>query len=138
MRSASVTGRALRVMLAASSAALLATSMAGAGIGIGPVSVIVVVAAAAGAAMFPDSPAPVVASMLAVVIFIAGDPGFGPWLVLAASLLHTTHVLASIAEVVPDRSVVEHRALAPTVRRWARTQLLTVSLLIIVAAVIRS
>ncbi|HEU4541468.1 MAG TPA: hypothetical protein VFR23_10115 [Jiangellaceae bacterium] len=131
-----VVGRDVRAVLAVTSAGLLLAALAGAGYTARPVVLLAVVGAAAVTAAFPASPAPAGLCVVAVFLLLSGDAGFTAWLVVAASLLHTVHVLAGLAEVIPARARAEVGALVPTVRRWLHTQLLTMPVLIVLVAVL--
>lgn len=131
-----VTGRDLRAVLGLASAALLLAALAGAGHTVHPVVVAAFVAAAAVVAAFPASPAPAAVCVVTVFILLSGAGEFTGWLVVVASLLHTVHVLAGLAEIIPIRARAEVGAVVPTARRWLRTQIWTLPLLIILVALL--
>jgi hypothetical protein len=132
-----VTGRAVRAVLGLAAAGLVLTAIVNLeDARFGPVPLVLAILAGAIAAGFPSSPAPLAVSAVAIVLFVADDSGFSLWLVLGASLLHTVHVLAGLADVIPARARAEYRALAPSMRRWVRTQGATVPVLVILAALL--
>ncbi len=131
-----VTGRDVRVLLGLASAGLLLAALAGADHGVHPLAAGAVVAAAAVVAAFPASPAPAAVCVAAALILLSGDGGFTAWLVAVASLLHTVHVLAGVAEIIPVRARAETAALLPTARRWLRAEVVTVPVLIVLVAVL--
>lgn len=128
-------GHLVRLLLAAATAVLLLSAFGG-GLLATPLRLALVAGLVGLAAGFPASPAPAVAAVVAVVAFAAVGPGIGVQLVVVASLLHTVHMLAGLAEAVPARAVVELPAVLPTLGRWARAQLLTVPVLVALAAVL--
>lgn len=130
-----LTGWALRALLAAATAGLVLAAIVGLeGAQFGAAPVVLAVIAAAAVGCLPSSPAPLAVCALVIVLFTAGDPGFQIWLVVGASLLHTVHVLGGLAGVIPARARVEYPALAPTFRRWVRTQAVTVPVLVVLVA----
>ena len=131
-----VAGRDVRAFLGLASAALLLAAVAGAGYAVRPVVVLAVVVAAAVTATFPASPAPAGLCVVAVFVLLSGDIGFTVWLAVAASMLHTVHVLAGLAEIIPMRARAEVGALVPTARRWLRTQVVTVPVLVVLVALL--
>lgn len=131
-----VSGRDVRVVLGLASAGLLIAALAAAGYTIHPLVAVAVVGAAAVVAAFPASPAPAGACVVAVFVLLSGAGGFTAWLVVAASLLHTVHVVAGLAEIIPARARAEAGAVVPTARRWLRTQIGTVPVLIVLVAVL--
>jgi hypothetical protein len=132
-----MSGFGLRALLAVATFALVLTTLVNlAGGGFGPVPVAFAVVAAGAVAGFPASPAATVVACLVVVLYGTSVPEFGLAAVAVASLLHTAHVLAGLAEVVPARARVELPALQPSVRRWSRVQLLTVPVLVMLTLVV--
>lgn len=131
-----VTGRDIRVLLGLTAAGLLLAALAGAAHAVHPLVAGAVVAAAAGAAVFPASPAPAAVCMAAIFIVLSGDGGFTAWLVAVASLLHTVHVLAGVAEIIPARARAETAVMLCTARRWLRAEAVTVPLLVVLVAVL--
>jgi hypothetical protein len=131
-----VWGPDLRGLLGIAAAGLLFAALAGTGYAFHPLVVLLFVVAAATAAILPATPAPTAVCVLAVFLLLSADVGFTGWVVVVASLLHTVHVLAGLGEVIPIRSRVEVAALAPSIRRWARTQALTLPVLIVLVAVL--
>lgn len=129
-----ITGRTLRGMLGAAAFGLmLAAILTIEDARFGPAAVVVGLIAAVAVTMFPSSPAPMVVGVAAIILVVADDPGMSFWVVLTAALLHTMHVLAGLADVIPTRARIEFLALAPSFRRWVRTQAVTVPVLAIVA-----
>ncbi|HEX5994524.1 MAG TPA: hypothetical protein VFY84_05220 [Jiangellales bacterium] len=131
-----VSGRDLRVLLGLGSAGLLLAVLVGAGYHLHPWVITAVAAAAVVVAAFPASPAPAAACVVAVFLSLSGDVGFTAWFVAVALLLHSVHVLAGLAEIIPAGARAEAMALAPAVRRWLRTQAVTIPILIIIAALL--
>lgn len=131
-----VSGRDLRVLLGLGSAGLLLAVLVGAGYHLQPWTIMAVAAAAVVVAAFPASPAPAVVCVVAVFLSLSGDIGFTAWFVAAALLLHSVHVLAGLAEIIPADARAEAVALAPTARRWLRTQATTVPILVVIVALL--
>ena len=131
-----VSGRDVRVLLGLGSAALLLTALVGAGYQPRPLVIVALAVAAVVVAAFPASPAPAAACVVAVFLLLSGDIGFTVWFVAVAALLHSVHVLAGLAEIIPAGARAEAGALAPTGRRWLQTQAATVPILVVLAAVL--
>lgn len=128
-------GYFIRLLLAVGTVALVLTAL-GDAVPLDPRWLAAAVAVAGLTAAFPASPAPMAVGVAAVLALVVGDPGFSVQLVVVGSLLHTVHVLAGLAEAVPARAVVELPAVLPTVGRWARTQVTTVPVLVVLAAIL--
>lgn len=132
-----ISGYGLRGLLALGTAALvLITLMSLDGAGFGPVPVVLSLVAAGSVAAFPGSPAPMAVSIIVIVLYGTSVPDFGLAGVVVASLLHTAHVLAGLAEVVPAQARAELPALRPTFHRWWRVQLLVLPALVVLAGLL--
>ncbi|HEX6337012.1 MAG TPA: hypothetical protein VFZ85_08665 [Jiangellaceae bacterium] len=131
-----VSGRDVRVLLGLGSAGLLLAALVGAGHRPHPLGIIALAVAAVVVAAFPASPAPAAVCVVAVLLLLSGDIGFTVWFVAVAALLHSVHVLAGLAEIVPARARAEAAALAPTGRRWLQVQAATVPILVVLAALL--
>jgi hypothetical protein len=131
-----VSGRDVRAVLGLGSAALLLASLVGAGYQPHPLVIVALAVVAVVVAAFPASPAPAAACVVAVFLLLSGDIGFTVWFVVVAALLHSVHVLAGLAEIIPAGARAEAGALAPTGRRWLQTQAATVPILVVLAAVL--
>lgn len=131
-----VSGRDVRAVLGIGSAALLLAALVGAGYQPHPLVIVALAVAAVVVAAFPASPAPAAACVVAVFLLLSGDIGFTVWFVVVAALLHSVHVLAGLAEIIPAGARAEAGALAPTGQRWLRTQAATVPILIVLAAML--
>lgn len=127
-----ISGLGLRLVLGAGAFGLvLVTLVSAQGARFGAVPVVLALVAAVAVAGFPASPAAMAVSTIVIALYATSVSEFGLAAVVVGSLLHTVHVLAGLAEVIPARSRVEMPALLPTFRRWRRVQLLTVPVLAI-------
>lgn len=132
-----VSGYGLRGLLAIMTAALVLITLTNLdGSGFGPVPVVLSVVAGGSIAAFPGSPAATAVSCGVIVLYGTSLPDFGWVAVAVASLLHTSHVLAGLAEIVPARARVELPALVPAFARWWRVQVLAVPTLAILSVLL--
>ncbi|HEX6326797.1 MAG TPA: hypothetical protein VFZ72_09515 [Jiangellaceae bacterium] len=131
-----ISGRDVRALLGLGSAALLLAALVGAGYRPHPPVIAALAVVAVVVAAFPASPAPAAACVVAVFLLLSGDIGFTVWFVVVAALLHSVHVLAGLAEIIPAGARAEAAAVAPTGRRWLQAQAATVPILIVLAALL--
>lgn len=131
-----ISGRDVRALLGLGSAALLLAALVGSGYRPHPLVIAAFAVVAAVVAAFPASPAPAAACVVAVFLLLSGDIGFTVWFVVVAALLHSVHVLAGLAEIIPAGARAEAAAVAPTGRRWLQAQAATVPILIVLAALL--
>ncbi len=119
-----LTGLQLRAGVAALAVlAMLAAVLPGGGSGLRLLSTAVGVALVVGMVVSPTSPLPTMFVLAVALVML--DAGPRPWLALpVGALLHAVHVGVAWCAVVEVRGQVEPAALAPSVRRWALTQLL--------------
>lgn len=131
-----ISGRTLRLLLAAATAGLILSARAPAGINVDPVNVALLLAVVTLTVRLAASAVPTGVGVIAVMVAIWSGIGFSSWLVLTASLLYTVHLLAGLCEVIPATARIERGALRPSLIRWIQVQLATVPPLAVLVALV--
>jgi hypothetical protein len=121
-----LTGGTLRGLVALAGIALWVVVFTGTALRPSAVLLALVAAGIVTAVRHPGSPAPVVLCGGALAAHVLFGPAGPAVLAATASLLHTTHMLAAAAEIVPRHAPVETAVAWPVLRRWAITQAVTV------------
>lgn len=129
-----ISGRTLRLLLAAAITGLILSARAPAGISVDLLNVALLVAVVALTVRLAASAVPTGVGVIAVMIAVWSGIGFSLWLVLTASMLYTVHLLAGLCEVIPASARIERGALRPSLVRWVQVQLATVPVLALIAA----